>query len=294
MGMKIGAFQVKEPLPELNEPTVLLVLDPWIDVGDVGTTTLGLLEKYLGAERLGELPRPGDFFDFTRYRPVIRLVDGEREVEIPNSYINYAHHSSGEDFLFMHMREPHMQGEVYADSIFKVMKKFGAKRYCLVGSMYDAVPHTRPLIVSGGISGQWGDELRQQGVISSDYEGPTAITVLVSQAAAKHKMEIATLVVHLPQYVSVDKDYIGVLRLMEIFCSLYNFPFDLRDLRVRADEQNRELGLAIESEPQLKEIVKQLEIYYESRVGKPETEQPELSPEIEKFLRDATKHFDQG
>ncbi len=38
--MKIGAFEVQEPLPKLREPHVLAILRPWIDVNNVGTMTL--------------------------------------------------------------------------------------------------------------------------------------------------------------------------------------------------------------------------------------------------------------
>ena len=103
--MRIGAFQIGEPLPELREPHALVMLHPWVDIGGVGSTVLELLEDYLGAMQLGKLSQPGDFFDFTRYRLVIHLVEGQREIEIPNSYINYAKYANGNDFLFFHIKE---------------------------------------------------------------------------------------------------------------------------------------------------------------------------------------------
>ena len=68
---------------------------------------------------------------------------------IPNSTISYAQREESPDFLFFNMREPHAFGEDYVDSIIEVLKTFGVKRYCLIGGMYDIVPHTRPLLVSG-------------------------------------------------------------------------------------------------------------------------------------------------
>jgi len=292
--MRIGAFQVKEPLPDLREPHALAVLRPWVDVGGVGSMTIALLEDYLHAKPLGKLFRPGDFFDFTRYRPAIRLVKGQREVEIPNSFINCSGRSDGNDFLLFQLLEPHMQGEVYADSVLKVLQKLAVRRYCLIGGMYDAVPHTRPLIVTGSATGSVEEELRGLGVQSSDYEGPTTIAILVSQQAPKYNIEIMSLIVHLPQYVRLEKDYAGVLCLMELLCSLYHFPIDLEELKRKAEKQSVEMGLAVDREPQLKQAVQQLEAYYDVRVAKVEKEQPKLSPEIEEFLRDATKRFGQN
>jgi len=292
--MRIGAFQIKEPLPELNAPHAMVTLYPWVDIGGVGSMTVTLLEDYFNSSPLGKLAKPGNFFDFTRYRPVIHLVEGRREIEIPNSYISYAKYLSGNDFLFFHLLEPHMQGEDYADSVLKVLQKFGVRRYCLIGSMYDAVPHTRPLIVSGSGAGVVGEELRRLGVQSSDYEGPTTITVMVSQKAPKYNIEVASLVVHLPQYVRLEKDYAGVLRLMEVLCSLYHLPLALEEVKREAAKQSEELSLAMEREPQLKQIVQHLESYYESRVSRAEEEPPKLSPEIEAFLREVTKRFGQN
>ena len=80
--MRIGAFEINDPIPELNDPHVFAMVRPWVDVGSVGRLTLNRLERFLGSKELGRLVRPGNFFDFTRYRPTMRLVKGEREVRV--------------------------------------------------------------------------------------------------------------------------------------------------------------------------------------------------------------------
>jgi len=143
MNMKVGAFNLDEPLPELREPHAFAILSPWIDVGQVGSLTLSLLENHYGARALGRLTRPGLFYDFTRYRPIIHQVEAQREVKIPNTFINYARGEGEHDFLFFHCMEPHMLGETYADSMAKVLKKLNVKRYYLMGAMYDTIPSIR-------------------------------------------------------------------------------------------------------------------------------------------------------
>ena len=59
---------------------------------------------------------------------------------------------------------------------------------------------------------------------TSNYEGPSTITYLVPQEAAKRGIETRTFVVHLPQYFQVDEDLNGTARLMEILCNLYQLP----------------------------------------------------------------------
>ena len=175
--MRVKAFETTEPLPELREPHAIAMMRPWVDVGSVGTTVLGRLEKYLNASELAKLAEPGRFFDFTRYRPMLRYVNGEREVTIPNTFINYSRAEGLPDLLFAHLLEPHSLGEEYIESVLELFKELGVTRYLLVGGMYDVVPHTRPLRISGSLRMEGIDETLAERfkVRRSTYEGPTSI-----------------------------------------------------------------------------------------------------------------------
>jgi len=293
--MKIGAFEVNEPLPELREPHALVSLQPWIDVGSVGTLTLTWLETHFRARELARLARPGDFFDFTRYRPTIHVKEGRRDITIPNSHITFSQRETGNDFLFLHLLEPHNHGEDYVESIQELLVRFNVKRYYLIGSMYDVVPHTRSLIVTGrAISEQAQKELDKQGIETSDYQGPTTITFLVSRNASEMGMETMSLIVHLPQYTQLDDDYMGAVRLMKVLSSLYDLPVDASYIE-RAEQQLRQINLALEKNPELKAIVEQLENHYEARTKKKKEEgKPGLSPEVEKFLMEMDERFRDG
>lgn len=295
MVMKLGAFEIDEPLPKLREPHALAILQPWIDVGSVGTLTLAWLESHFGATELARLSRPGDFFDFTRYRPTIYHKEGRRQITIPNAYVTYSQQKTGNDFLFLHLMEPHSHGETFVEAVLGLLEKFGVKKYYLIGSMYDLVPHTRPLIVTGGGVGQQAElERDKQGIESSDYQGPTTITFLVSQRAPEMGIETTSLIVHLPQYTQMDEDYPGAVRLMKVLSSLYNIPVKAAYIE-RAEQQLAQISAALEKNPHLKAIVEQLETHYEARAKrKEEAEKPQLSPEVEKFLTEMDRRFREG
>src|SRR5574341_1254530 len=146
--MRVGAFEVDEPIPELRDPHVISMLSPWLDAGSVGTLTLDVLERNFGARSIARLARPGNFFDFTRYRPTIQYKDGERVYRVPNCDLSYARSEQGQDLAFLHLLEPHAGAEEYIDSILELLKTIGTKRLCRIGAMWDAVPHTRPLPVN--------------------------------------------------------------------------------------------------------------------------------------------------
>jgi Asp-tRNA(Asn)/Glu-tRNA(Gln) amidotransferase C subunit len=161
--------------------------------------------------------------------------------------------------------------------------------------MYDFMPHTRSLLVTGGGAGkEVGWELEKMGIESSDYQGPTTITSLVSQQASSMGIETMSLIVHLPQYAQLDEDYIGTVRLMEVLSSLYNLTVDEAYIG-KAKQQLEQISLAVDRNPQLKATVEQLEHHYEARARRrKEEETPRLSPEVERFLTEMEKRFKEG
>ena len=283
--MRIGAFEVEEPLPELNTPYVFVILHPWIDVNGVGTLVLNELETQFGAKDLARLARPGRFFDFTRYRPTLYLEGGIRRISIPNMTLRYAKREGGNGLLFLHLLEPHALSEVYVDSVLHLLKTLKVKKYILLGSMYDGVPHTRPLMINGGAIGRETQlDLKKSEAQPSYYQGPTSMTPLITQRAPESGTETIWFIVSLPQYVILEEDYIGKMRLMEILNLLCHIPIDKKDFE-KATEQRNIINHKVEKTPELKNILPQLETLYEVRIKREEGEKrPKLSPETEEIL----------
>ena len=298
--MRLRAFDLNELVPELNKPHALAVIQPWMDVSRVGSLILSCLEAYLGPKELGKLARPGDFFDFTRYRPTLIRKENSSEIEVPNLVISYGvthgTPSSSHDFMFLRLLEPHMGAEEYIESVIELFKIFGVKRYCLIGSMYDMVPYTRPLLVTGAANNpELQNKLALAGVKSSDYQGPTTMLSLIGNQALQLGIETCNMIVHLPSYFMLEEDYRGEKRLMEIISSLYGFAMPREDME-KADQQEKQIGLLAEQimelDPRLRLILKELETNYDSRI-KEDKPQTRLSPEVEKFLQDLEKRFKQ-
>ncbi len=283
--MRIGAFELNEPIPELREPHVLATLRPWIDVNNVGSLTLDGLEAQFGAKELAKLARPGNFFDFTRYRPTLYFERDVRLLKIPNTILSYAQREKGNDLLFLRLLEPHALAEAYVDSILKLLKAFKVKRYCLLGSMYDSVPHTKPLLVNGRATGKEAEQdLKRAGVQPSNYQGPTTITSLIVQKGPELGMEAISFVVSLPQYIKVDEDYLGKVRLMEILNLLYDIPIDKKDFEKAARQRNL-INQKVETTAELKKILPHLENIYKLRIAQKEGERmARLSPEMEQIF----------
>ena len=290
--MRIGAFELPDSVPELHEPHALVMIRPWVDVGSVGSLTLTRMERHFGAQELAKLARPGTFFDFTRYRPMVRTVDGRRETTFPNSPVYFARPEGGPDLLFLHLMEPHAMAEDYLDSVIDLLKHFEISVYCRIGAMYDSVPHTRPIVVTGNAGsiqprpGATPPLAPQRG---GAYEGPTTILNLLTEAATDMGAGVMNFMAHLPHYSQLDEDYAGTARMLQVLGAFYDLPPNVVPTR-RAERQYRELNGAVESQPDVKSLIARLEEHYDATYETPhQTEsRPDpgaLSPEIEKFLR---------
>ena len=311
--MRISEFELTEPVPEMKDTIAVSMLRPWIDVGRVGTLSLRALQRYLGAKEIGRLSRPGKFFDFTRYRPRMRLVNGKRTFTKPNTIAHYAHDDyTDRDYLFIHVREPHNFGEDYTEAIVELLKFCNVTEYCRIGGMYDSVPHTRPLLVTGSMKDD--QEQKAAGKLNprrSTYQGPTSIINQVNEDLSGLGVANTTLMAHLPQYVQLDEDHLGAARLLEVLCSVYGFPSELADM-AQGEQQYKEIDKAIDYGGEVGTLIKQLETYYDRVLSRPEekadsalsgsssssssksteSEDINLSPDVEDFLNQMGERFE--
>lgn len=293
--MRLRAFELDEPVPVLNNPHAIAILRPWVDVGRAGTVAMKWLEEALSVRDLAKLAKPGDYIDFTRHRPTSFVSAGRRRMTIPNSYVTYSKRETGNDFIFFHLLEPHMHGDDYVESVLELMQKFNVKRYTIIGSMHDYVPHTRPLIVTGEAVGEGTKAVVEANKIESiEYRGPTSICFLISQQAPEMGIETLSLIAHLPQYTQIEEDYSGAMKLINILSTMYDIPVDQNNIN-KSERQIEQINKALENNPQLQTILRQLETHYDTRNERhQEEESTELSPEIEQFLAEMDKRFREG
>ncbi len=293
--MRLGWFDTVEPVPELRNPHVIMVIPSWLNAGESACLALNVIEEHTQAQPLALITSPSEFFDFTRYRPTMTIKDNAIKIEVPNALVTYGR-TQATDFIFFRLPEPHMRAETYIESVLEMFKYFKVKRYVLVGSVYEMLPHTRPPMLTGLASNQYlQNSLEISGVLPSDYEGPASSLNLIGKEAKELGIETMTMVVHLPVYFQLSGDHRGETRLLGIFESLYGIPVPQDDIE-RAKEENENINNGSEAflkqHPQLRYMLTQLERNYDARVKK---EQPtRLSPEVEKYLQDLSRRFESG
>jgi hypothetical protein len=294
-----AGFELADALPQVSNPRLLVALQPWIDVGSVGTMTLSFLEQQWDGQEIGKLRRPGTYYDFSRYRPMLFRREGERHVAVPNTFLRHARSPGGEDWLFLHALEPHSHGEDYVDAVFGLLRHFGVKEYTLIGSMYAPVPHTRDPVASGGAASEViRGRLHGAGVKESNYEGPTTILATMPQLASAAGIETASVIVQLPAYIQLERDYCGVQSLLRLLAGAFLLDVDLRSLDEESDRQRAATQASVAENPQLQAMVAELERVYDSehpqQAEEGEADAAPLSPELEGFLKDVQSRLDDG
>ena len=297
--MRIGEFDIKEPLPALRAPHVIASLTPWIDAGSVGSLSIERLERFMSADDLGGLATPGKYFDFTRYRPVVFMEDGARKMRIPNADLRWAPGQGPHDFIFLHMLEPHANAEEYVDSVVEAVAQLGVKRFCRIGAMYDAVPHTRPLLLMGTLNGEPLDGVPGiDGNRRRPYQGPTSIMNLVGDRLSERGVENMMLMCRLPHYVELEADFAGRTKMLQALCELYDLPDEYAASR-RDTQQYARVTAEMQRNPQVKSLVERLESEYDRRserraASRPEPKElPPLPPSVEEFLGKLTGPTDE-
>lgn len=294
--MKAGHFEFTPPDPPLVSPHCIAMLRPWVNVGNVGQTVLGRLGRIYNGSEIGSLVRPGQFYDFTRYRPEIRYTDGKRTVKVPNTAVVAGRATetttARNDLVLLHMLEPHSNAEDFNDSVLQVLSDLKVERYVLVGGMYDSVPHSRPLSVTGSARGFTPPE--NFGGVKlgrSNYQGPTSLTSqLTDRASNELGIETLSLIVHLPLYLKLEDDYNGAYRVIQALSALYGFSDNVPEKSL-AQQQYDQVTPAMTKNPELRELVAKFEEEYDRDAGQrsPEDESIELSPQIEQFLDDVAR-----
>jgi hypothetical protein len=287
MTRQVGPFELDEPLPDISDARLLIALQPWIDIGSVGTMALTFLEQAWDGRQIGRLTRPGRFYDFSRYRPMLFRRDGERHVVVPNTNLHHARDPHGHDWLFLHTLEPHSLGEDFVEGLFALLKDLDVRDYTMIGSMYAPVPHTRPPVVSGGSSSEvLRDRLQRLGAKESNYEGPTTILATLPPMALAENIPTATIILQLPAYAQVERDYRGLLHLLELLSGFYGWQLDLEQLRQESERQRTAMDESAAENPQLQAMVEELERVYDAQAEAGSEEGGDLSPELETFLKD--------
>ena len=157
-----------------------------------------------------------------------------------------------------------------------------------MGALLDAVPHTRSTRFTGTSSNQNIQALLDVGSIrSSNYQGPSGITVPISESLANRGISFTSLWGHVSHYLHATPNFRVSLGLVSNLSEMLNLPIDLARLGTMADAFDQEVGKVIIDDEQLTKYIVTLEERYDEAVEQPEMpDAADLVRELERYLRE--------
>ncbi len=271
----------------LRAPALVCAFKGWNDAGDAASAALQYVGASLGAERFAELDAE-EFFDFQATRPEIRLTEGRtREITWPSVEVYEARvPRAPRDLVLLGGPEPSMRWRTFCATVIELAEALGVQLVVTLGALLADVPHSRPVHVTGLSS----DEalVERLGVQSGTYEGPTGITGVLHGACAEAGLPSASLWASVPHYVAAAPNPKAALALVRRTEMLIGVTVDAAELESAAEEYERQVSLAVQSDPDVQAFVERLERATEEDEPLDPSDLPSgdvIAREFQRFLR---------
>ena len=274
--------------PDKKLKHMVVVFSGWADAAEGATSAIKFLQRKLKSKKFAEID-PEEFYDFSQTRPYTsRTRDGKRRIHWPANEFSYLTDPKADSGVMVFVGvEPNLKWRTFAKTVATVAKDHGVESVVHIGALLDAVPHTRPVKLSGTASeSSLSEFLEGQGIRSSNYQGPTGISSAVMAACVEEGLEYTSIWGHTSHYLQAAPNHRVGSTLLEILLKLLNLPLDLAELKSAAGVFNAEVEKAVAKDDQIASYVTKLEGQYDEAVAAIEIPDPaELVRDLEKFLR---------
>lgn len=272
----------------LRAPALVCAFKGWNDAGDAASAALTFMGASLHASRFAQID-PEDFYDFQATRPKIEMIDGRTRtltwptVEVWEARIPRA----PRDLILLSGPEPSMRWRTFNQLIIDLAEALDVQMVVTLGALLADVPHSRPV----GITGFATDESLQEraDLHPSSYEGPTGITGVLHAACADAGLPSASLWATVPHYVAAAPNPKAALALVRKLEGVVGVTVDASELETAASDYERQVSLAVQSDPDVQAFVERLEKVAEEEDEPVDPSQlpsgDSLAREFQRFLR---------
>jgi len=271
----------------LRAPAMVCAFQGWNDAGDAASSAVSFLASSLQARRFARFDSE-EFFDYQSNRPSVRFNDEhEREIVWPEVEVLEAHAPRApRDLVLVQGVEPSLHWQAFSGHIVDLAEALGVQVVVSLGALLGDVPHTRPVSLSGHATDP--ALMERLGMHGSSYEGPTGIVGVLHHACAQAGLPSASLWAGVPHYVAAATNPKAALALVRRVEGLIGVSVDVSELESAADDYERQVGLAVQSDPDIQAFVERLEQAAEGEEEVVADDVPSgdmLAREFQRFLR---------
>jgi len=230
----------------------------WNDAGDAASTATGFLAQALEAQRFAQIDTE-EFYDFQANRPHVQIDETQaRVISWPSVEIFEARAPRApRDLVIVQGTEPSMRWRSFSSLIVDLAEALDVQLVVTLGGLLADVPHSQPVAMTGFASDPV--MIERLGLKSSRYEGPTGIVGVLHATCTQQGLPSASLWASVPHYVAAaasPKAALALLRKLEL---LVGVSVDVSELEQAAGEYEHQVGLAVQSDPDIQAFVERLE-----------------------------------
>ena len=242
----------------LRAPALICAFKGWNDAADAASSAIEFVGSALGAERFATID-PEDFYDFQATRPRVKMVEGQaREIVWPAVELFEARvPRAPRDLILMAGSEPSFRWRTFCQLVTELAEVLNTQLVVTLGALLADVPHTRPVSVTGLSSDP--ALVSRLGLAPSSYEGPTGIVGILHAACQQAGLPSASLWAAVPHYIAATPNPKAALALVRKLEGLVGVAVDGSDLETAAADYDRQVNVAVQSDPDVQAFVERLE-----------------------------------
>jgi proteasome assembly chaperone (PAC2) family protein len=271
----------------LRAPALICAFKGWNDAADAASSAITFVAGALGARRFATID-PEEFYDFQSTRPQVKLVDGHsRRIEWPDVELFEARvPRAPRDLVLLVGHEPSFRWRTFSQVITELAEALGTQLVVTLGALLADVPHTRPISVTGMATDN--DLVARLSLTRSSYEGPTGIVGVLHAACQESGLPSASLWAAVPHYIAAAPNPKAALALVRKLEGLVQVAVDASDLESATADYDRQVNLAVQSDPDVQAFVERLEQAAASEMSDDTGPLPSgdtIARELQRFLR---------
>lgn len=286
-------FTVKGVLPDLKDPTLIVMLSGWIDASGAASTAMSHIINESAARSLIEFDAD-TFIDFRARRPFMELREGVNTRiawNLPEMQVGTD--NNDRDVLLLTGPEPDIAWNAFAEAVAGLAKQLNVTKCIGLGAYPFGAPHTR----SVGLTATSPDPsiIDRLTLSKNSLDAPAGVEAIIEHAM--HRIGIPTfcLWAQIPHYVSSMAYPAASAALIEALCLETGLSYDTASLRQEAVVQRERLDQLVNNNPDHAEMLSKLEEAYDALHGATSNAEDapmdisnmeDLAAEVEQFLRD--------
>ena len=254
----MSGIQIHE-LPDLKNPLLIAGFDGWGNALKISSGMATYLIRTFRGQRFAELD-PDVFFRYDEKRPVVLIEDGMFKTLSPPGGAFYAAQTApdGRDLVILKADEPNLRWFGFVEELFNLCSRLHIGTIITLGSMYDHVLHTDRILSAVASDADLSSMLRQKGVNSISYQGPSAIHSSIHSEALKRNIACISLWCHCPYYLQGTTHFGILAHLAKMLAAIGGFELNTQELEASWQKLKVQIENLIENNAELQAMINEL------------------------------------